>query len=323
MIIGHEKIWNFLKQSAARNRLAHAYFFVGPSEIGKKKVAIEFIKSLQCENSNEFNPCNCCRSCSQIEKGAHPDVLLAGVREIGDEEKKNSTEIKIEEARHIQHHLSLSTFSGKIKAVIIDSAENLNIEAANRLLKTIEEPSPKSILILISSEWQKIPLTILSRCQTIRFSSVKKELIESELKKYGLGKDREVKRASVCCCGRPGAAIKMVMGGQTQKRRESAIEELGKILKSDLAERFFYAVKLSKDSVFASEILDYWLIWYRDRILESLGLMDLEVFEKGEKNDYSLRRLCLSLKKIKETQELLKESGFNSRLIFENLMLAI
>jgi DNA polymerase-3 subunit delta' len=321
MIIGHEKIWNFLRQSAARNRLAHAYLFVGPPELGKKKLAIEFVKGIECRAKADIAACGACPDCSQIEKGIHPDVLFAGSSR-GGEEKERASEIKIEEARHIQHHLSLSPFSGKMKAVIIDSAENLNTEAANCLLKTIEEPSAKSILILISSAWQMIPPTILSRCQLIRFSSIRKELIEEGLQALKIAGAAEIKKAAVCCCGRPGAAIKIIEGAQTRLLRENAIVELKKILKGGLAERFSYAAKLAQNPL-SSEILEHWMVWHRDRILEALGLAGLMAFGPEPENGRSLKRLSFSIRKITEAQQLMKESGFNMRLILENLMLAL
>jgi DNA polymerase-3 subunit delta' len=323
LIIGHDKIWNFLKQSAEKNRLAHAYLFAGPNGLGKKKLAFEFIKFLQCRGTKTRDgfACDSCSDCRQIENSLHPDVLAIGLEgfETREGEKVRKTEIKIEEAELVRHHLSLSPFSGNFKAVIINSAEKLNSEACNYLLKTIEEPSPKSILILISSNWQKILPTILSRCQFIRFSPVKKTQIESGLAELGFSNNREIGKAAKLCCGRPAVAIKIF--GDAAFKKTEALGDLKKIFKSNLAERFNYAAKMAKDIPAADEILEQWFIWHRDKIMTTLGLKDLTVFDEEDKSQYTLPGLGKTMKKIDQTRGLLKESGFNSRLILENLLL--
>ena len=219
LLIGHERIWNFLTQSVANERLAHAYLFVGSSGLGKKKAAVEFAKLLQCDNPKDSPkntaPCQECRNCILIERNQHPDVLLieslSGQDHVNENDKPiKAQEIKIEQIRFLQHQVSLSPYSGRRKIVIIDSAEQMTQEAANCLLKTLEEPPQKSVLVLISSAWQRLLATIISRCQLIKFLPVKSELIIKGLEDLGGKNKAKILQAARFACGRPGVAVRIL-----------------------------------------------------------------------------------------------------------------
>lgn len=329
MIIGHQKIISFLTSSIRSGRLAHAYLFIGPPQVGKKTVALEFIKKLQCEKSliknDDFSACGQCRSCLLIKKNQHPDVLLVEIgNKVTETEGEANQSIKIEQIRQIQHLLSLSPFSAKYKAVIIDEADRLTLEAANCLLKTLEEPSQKSLLILISANWQRILPTIISRCQLIKFLSVKSQLIKEDLKALGFRNNDRIEQAVKFSCGRPGAAIKLLSEPELLVGREQSVGELQKLLKKDLVEKFKYAQQLAQDSAGAQEVLGQWLIWFRDQLLMMVGAKNLTVFGQDiNLGGYSLLKIQELIKNIQQTQGLLNESSFNTRLILENLMLKI
>lgn len=333
MIIGHQRIWQFLSKSAAGRRLAHAYLFVGSSGIGKKKVALEFAKLLQCKKSlkkqGNFGSCGECRDCLLIERNQHPDVLLIEsdneTSEAKEGEKQTKIqEIKIEQIKALQHQINLSPYSGEHKIVIIDSSQNLTHEAANCLLKTLEEPSQKSVLILVSSSWQKLLPTIVSRCQIIKFSPVKSHVIVEGLQKLGAKNKAKIIQAVRFACGRPGVALKIINEPQFLAKNIQLIEELEGLMKKDLVERFRYAKDLSQNSVNAKEVLDQWVIWFRDKILSLLGNKGFLVLgEENSKNIFSLAKIIEAIKNIQQTQRLLEDSSFNSRLILENLMLKI
>ena len=332
MLIGHQRIWNFLTQSAANNRLSHAYLFVGPSEVGKKKVALEFVKLLECEKpeitKDGIISCGECRSCLLIEKNQHPDVLLiepvSQPDETQPERRVKNQEIKIGQIRQIQHQVSLSPFSAKYKVIIIDSAEQMTLEAANCLLKTLEEPPQKSILILLSSNWQKLLPTIISRCQLIKFLPVRHNLIEEGLRDSGFKDKAKIEQVQRYACGRPGVAIKLISQIDLWNKKNKSIDELQNLVKKDLVIKFKYAKDLSQNSPEAQNILNDWLIWFRDQMLSIIGVKNLMIFgSQGASGDYSLMRICKSIKDIQQAQGLLNESSFNSRLILENLLLKI
>ena len=140
-ILGHQSIVNYLQTSIINQKINHAYIFYGPEHIGKSLVADYFVNSLQCEEFNNKNkkiPCQKCNACQQIEKGIHPDIYKVNK----ESDKKN---ISIEQVRNLQHKLSMRSFLTSYKVAIIDQAESISLEAANSLLKTIEEPTSKTI----------------------------------------------------------------------------------------------------------------------------------------------------------------------------------
>jgi len=338
MIIGHQRIWQFLIKSVESNRIAHAYLFVGSSGIGKKKIAIEFVKLLQCQNrqnsSGASAPCQECRNCLLIERNQHPDVLLIepnqeglSINEEGQElsgKPVKTQEIKIEQIRSLQHQISLSPYSGKHKIVIIDSAEQMTQEAANCLLKTLEEPSQKSVLILISSDWHRLLPTIISRCQTIKFLPVKNELVIKGLEDSGIKNRTKILQAARFACGRPGVALKIINEPGFLTKNIQLVEELEELIKKNLAERFKYAKDLAQNSSNATETLDQWVIWLRDQLLFKLGNEKLAVLERESfKNIFSIAKISEAVRNIQEAQKLLGDSSFNARLILENLMLKI
>ena len=180
-ILGQEKPKQILKNALQNSSVAHAYLFYGQESIGKKKVAIELAKSLNCISSIEGNPCDQCSSCKKIEKRIHPDFFFL-------EPSKSSPAvreaiIKIEAIRELQKKLTYHPYEGKVKVGIIDDADLMNLQAANSFLKTLEEPPSATLLILISSHPFKLLPTIISRCQTIQFQPLNPENIKKILKK--------------------------------------------------------------------------------------------------------------------------------------------
>lgn len=326
MLIGHDRIWNFLLQSTASNRLAHAYLFVGAQGIGKMTVALEFVKNLLCEKGCA---CGICEICRRIGQNQHPDILFLNSdnnvkdRLIEANQAEKDPEIKIEQIRQLQHQISLSTFCAARKIVIIDRADQMTLDAANCLLKTLEEPPQKSLLILISSNYQRILPTIISRCQLIKFLPVKNEKIIAGLEKLKIKEKLKIQSAVKFACGRPGVAIDLLSNPGFWARQENLISDLQKIQRSNLVEKFKYAQKLSQNILDAQEVLNSWLVWFRDRILENIGVKNLMAFDfKSVSQDLSVKNIT-AIKNILEAKHLLSENSFNYRLVLENLMLKL
>ncbi|HDL74859.1 MAG TPA: DNA polymerase III subunit delta', partial [bacterium] len=172
MILGHQKQWQFLKGLIKLGNIPHAFLFSGPSEIGKKTLAMEFLKLLNCEKSKGFS-CQNCRSCKDIEKKVHPDVRILEHQE---------KDINIDQIRELKSYLSLSPHSAIFKSVIIDQAHSLNRQAQSALLKLLEEPKGKTIFILITEYPEMLLDTILSRCEILKFYLVSDKEIKDYLK---------------------------------------------------------------------------------------------------------------------------------------------
>ena len=161
-----------LRRGLERGRLPHAFLFVGPEGIGKKAFALRFAQALLCERVPEtrLDPCGVCPSCLQVMNGSHPDV-----HQVQKPDDKNELSIKI--IRDLNVELGLKPSRGTRKVAIVDDADDLNDEAANAFLKTLEEPAPGSVLILVGTSAEVQLDTLVSRCRVVRFAP----LPESEL----------------------------------------------------------------------------------------------------------------------------------------------
>lgn len=165
-IVGHDRQKQMLSSLVRKERLPHALMFAGPRGVGKRTTALELIKNLFCE---ERRACGACRPCRNVSAGHHPDfTLLTG-----------ETSIKIEEMRTIRRDVYEPPYEAPIRAILIDNAEAMTREAANALLKTLEEPPPSNIFILVTSKEQEIPLTVRSRCMRIGFGPLSRDSVRS------------------------------------------------------------------------------------------------------------------------------------------------
>jgi DNA polymerase-3 subunit delta' len=172
-IYGHEKQLSVLQTAMARDRIPHAYLFYGMEGVGKRTVAEVFAKALNCKNGRDIlDACDVCPSCLKIDHRNHPDVITIHAE---------GQFIKVKEIRAIQEQMKFRPFEGGKRIIIIGDAERMNIVSANALLKTLEEPSASNILILITSRLYLLPMTILSRCQHLRFNPLQKETVASYL----------------------------------------------------------------------------------------------------------------------------------------------
>ena len=155
MLIGHQKQWDFLKKKFESEKLSHAYLFVGEGQLGKKRLAKEFVKLINCLGLGQ-KPCGVCKNCKDIERENYPDVLMVNL-------KNDKQEIEISQIREALNFLSYKSYYGGYKIIVIENAEKMNQEAQGCLLKTLEEPKGKTIIILIASHHELLLPTIFSR----------------------------------------------------------------------------------------------------------------------------------------------------------------
>jgi len=161
-IYGHSKQIGMLKKALAAQRVGHSYIFSGLSSIGKKTLAIAFAQALNCENAALQNDsCGTCPSCKKMIHGNHPDILTVAT---------DAQFIRIDAIRDIQRQMTFKPLEGRKRLFIIDDADKMNEQAANALLKTLEEPSADNVIILVTSRPYWLPQTILSRCRHLRMN---------------------------------------------------------------------------------------------------------------------------------------------------------
>ncbi|HEX5446271.1 MAG TPA: DNA polymerase III subunit, partial [Pirellulales bacterium] len=240
-IEGHDEVVERFRRAIARNRLASTFLFVGPAGIGKRALAEKLAQALLCPHVDlqTLAPCGTCDSCVQVASRTHPDLMIIErpadrsfipvAAFVGDEQRRMR--------EGLCHDIALRPFMGGRKVAIIDDADYLNEEGANCLLKTLEEPPPRSVLILIGTSADRQLPTIRSRAQAVRFKPLAREAVVEILLARGLAADRE-----------QAVRLAAFSEGSVERAVELADEELwafrGELLAA-LAERPFDSVALA------------------------------------------------------------------------------
>ena len=226
-VYGHERLVEQFRNAVQIGRLASTFLFVGPPGVGKKTFALQLARALLCEtyNSSELESCDHCSACTQVDALTHPDLELVSKPKgrnfipvetfIGDREHRMRA--------GLCHNIALKSFSGGRKIAIIDDADFLNMEGANCLLKTLEEPPRGSLIVLIGTSSQKQLPTIRSRCQMIRFQSLRQEILEQLIVQQGL------------CQKEESTTIAQQAGGSLERARQIINERAGDFRETFLA----------------------------------------------------------------------------------------
>ena len=187
---GHEENVERFRRAIERERLPSTFLFVGPAGIGKRTFAVRLAAALLCRTATEpsFDPCGTCPDCLQVAAGSHPDLeylakppdktMIPVELFIGDREHRGR--------EGLCHRLSLKPSFGRRKIAIVDDADNMNVEGANCLLKTLEEPPVGSVLVLIATSLSKQLPTIRSRCQIVRFRPLSAAAVAELLREHGV-----------------------------------------------------------------------------------------------------------------------------------------
>src|SRR5260370_37945146 len=282
-IRGHDSLIGAFDQVVRRGRLAHAYLFIGPAGVGKRLFADELAKALLCEGrvsgewsvvsgnedletlrqgnketrrqgegvsvspclrvsvSSSLEACDHCTACKLVDAGTHPDLQIAG-------RPPDKSEVPVEMVRGLARGLDLKPARGRGRIVIIDDADDLNEESANCFLKTLEEPPPGALLILIGTSADRQLATIVSRCQMVHFHPLPEALVAELLASQHIKDAAFVRRVARLSGGSPGQALALadpalwefrrkLIQGLTQPRPDSVglaqdwmkfVEEVGK-----------------------------------------------------------------------------------------------
>jgi DNA polymerase III subunit delta' len=338
-LAGNKPITDFLEKSLTADKVANAYIFLGPRDLGKTAAAVFFAKSLLCQKQKNgvfALACGVCPSCRQLQddpaaengfETLHGDFHL--LRKETD--KKN---ISIEQVREFIRILEMSSFANSYKVGIIKEADDLSENAANALLKTLEEPRPKVVIILTATRLEKIPATIVSRSQVFNFLPVSGSVIYDYLV-GDLGCPRpEAKNISRLSLGRPALAAKFFSDREFYQSYQEKSAVFLNFFSANVNERLQAVEKIiggrdeENQAEGALNVLNIWQGILRDLLLLNANNGDLIQHEPsrkkmdGLKNSLSGARLLGLSESLKRGEKYIR-GNVNPKLVLENISINI
>lgn len=211
----HADAWARLQARRERDALPHALLLAGPAGLGKRDFLAAFVKGLLCQHPRDGEPCGVCRSCQLVAAGTHPDVvaLSFGLRKDG----VTRSEIVVDQIRDLSARLAMSSQFGGWQIATVDPADAMNAAAANALLKTLEEPTQSTLLILVADQPARLPATIRSRCQRVDFVVPSRAESLDWLAAEGV---KDAAAALDAAAGNPGMARTWTADGALKQRGE-------------------------------------------------------------------------------------------------------
>ncbi len=333
-ICGHEKNVQFLRSGVKNKNLAHGLLFTGLSNLGKLTVAKKLAAAVLCSKKKEGEPCLECFDCRQVEHLSHPDLFLIE-KEIDEKTGKQKRSISVNQVRDLRTRLQQGSLLGGYKVAIIPEAQHLNLNGANSLLKILEEPGVKTLIILIAPDESMLPKTVVSRCQTIRFLPVASKKMEKYLSVKMKLAEEEAKIISRQALLRPGLAISLARDRQYRSEINEQTAWFFSLISSDLGRRFEIAedkfVLGTDDNINwqkISDILSVWKAVLRDLLLFKTGnearLANLDFTEALSSNaaEVSLNQLRHWSKSIQETERM-QSMSIGAKNAFDNLIIKI
>jgi DNA polymerase-3 subunit delta' len=329
-VVGQDRAVTLLQRNLERGSMAHAYLLVGPPHVGKMTLALDLARALNCEAAEP--PCGLCDACQKISSGKHADVQIIGLNSGGNSTDKPRAEISIDQVREMQHSSNLPPFEGRYKVFIVDGAELMSNEAANCLLKTLEEPAEGVIFILLTTNDGILPATVVSRCQRLELRPLATSQVEAVLGERRGVESPKAELLARLCHGCLGWALSAAADESLLQRRTQLIDRLLDITNGNYEERFDYASQLaaqfSQNRGLVQEVLDLWLDWWRDLLLVKLGRSDTitnidhETMLVDLARGYNLAQIRSFINSIEAAGEQLEQNA-NPRLVLEVLMLSI
>lgn len=310
-IINQTKEIEYLQKCLISGRLHHGYLFCGPKDVGKKRIVQCFIYSLFCHSKTHRRPCGHCQACEQISKNIHPDIFWL----------KEERSIKIEAVREVISKLQKKSLYESFKVAVIEDAEKVTLEASNALLKTLEEPPPKTIIILICQTTTHLPLTILSRVVSLNFNLVPKKEIY-----YWLQTKTDLETAKLISFqaqGKPELARRLLTNRKYLQNQEKTNQEILSLIGENTSRRLEKVDALAKGISW-----DNWIQFFRDLLLLRFNLESyLTNFPNRDKlKDVARRYSVLELIKIINDcgrYKKLAEKSINQKLLLTNLIINI
>ncbi len=269
-VVGHSAAQRLLTREALSGQVSHAYLITGPEQIGKTTLALEFARLLQCQGRtlDATEPCGVCGSCRKIAAGSHPDVRLV----VRPADKRT---LPVELVREVIHSANLAPSVGPWRIFVIPELERMAAASANALLKTLEEPPERVVLLLTCSELETLLPTVVSRCQVVPTQPPTADEIQKALVErwdVALGRAEEL---TALAQGRIGWAIDAAQHPEIERARSETLARLISLTGAPREERLSAASALASDTEAARQLVELWLFWWRDVVLAACGARSL------------------------------------------------
>lgn len=315
-IIGHDRQKNLLRRALTADRLPHAYLFEGPAGIGKRLMALALARAIFCQKGIG---CGDCAACRKVDHHNHPDLHFV---------EADGNSIKIEQIRVLQKELSYRPLEAPKKICIIDDADKLNLAAGNALLKTLEEPTAETLIVLLSARPDSLLSTIRSRCQRLPFNRIdRKQLMQVLCEQLDIDETEAHILTSLA-----NGSFKKALGKDRdlyiQGRRE-LLKTLTGLTPGSILPLFNLAEKLAQDKDTLPEILDILQSFYRDLLLYRHGrpqneLVNIDLLDKIHRvaNSESTASLLRKLSTLDQTGRYLARN-VNRQLAVEVLLMQL
>ena len=289
--IGNSAAITLLKGAIDQDRVSHAYLFTGPNRVGKRTLAVDFARALNCSAKDiavegwadlqPEVPCGQCSACDRIARSSYADVqiITSATQTSKDADVKAAQRrvmIGIDLIKDLQADAMLEPYEGRSKVFIIDEANRMSPDASNALLKTLEEPPNNVHIVLTSPSADLLPETIASRCHLVRLRPVPSEVIEEALTaRFDVAID-EARQLAKMSMGAPGWAVAALIDPSLVDARRQAASRIIDVINADLPERFEYSFEMSRefrrDRNFALDEVERWLEIVRDVAMIQNGL---------------------------------------------------
>lgn len=317
-ILGQKRAVEILQRERTHDRVPHAYLFCGPEGIGKKRTALALAQFLECTAMGE-DACGSCPACRKVAHDRHPDVHFFQPMA---RTKGAAAKIYIDQVRDLQGAISLKAMEGRKKIMIVDDADRMVDQAANALLKTLEEPPGDALLILIAAFPDLLPATILSRSRKVRFQPLSDESVTQVLMREKGLEEAEARSLARFAQGSLAHVMEMELD-DLLSRRERFFGEIDRWKEGDLGAVFAFTEPFAKNAGNAADFVTYLLEWTRDLIAVKLRgpagaliyrdrVSDLEAHCRGA----TLQELLEQFEGLQDTLKKL-EQNLNPRLALE------
>jgi DNA polymerase-3 subunit delta' len=329
-ILGQEAALDVLRRAWRAERLPHGLLFIGPAGVGKATTAAALGALFLCERPTDGEPCGVCQSCKLFASGAHPDyhvIVKELIRYHDKTGKSKGINLSIDVLRpELVDPANRKAVMGRGKVFVVEQAELMTAQAQNAILKTLEEPAGRTLIVLLSDTLHALLPTIRSRCQMIRFASLSRELVSEQLAQRGIGA-ADAATAAQLADGSLGTAMKWLADGVIERagqlgqmirslREGRGVEELPDWFKKSAeayAEKQLARDELASKDQATKEGLGLYLMLAASHFREQLAKED---------DAQALESLCAAIDAIARA-EMYLDGNVNVALVFQQLKLAL